>query len=392
MLKKESFIFIIITVVIIIGLSLYFIFFYNYTDSIDDSEWTQPEVELPDYSFGTLYNTNNIIELDELFLNSIFVKQVEINHLLYLYGYSNDGSKLAYIGYDEKSIGYKINIYDILDMEDVFSIFIPKNDLMFESDEFIMGKNILESIYKIDSPTNKLTWYNDIEYNIKGKKWYFDTEFDDNKSYLKVSDTNNNYWSILMGKNYDKPTYIEIFTFKNNPEIISFIFYYSKHSNMISECKIYTMDLAKLNNNNSNEGKNVEADNWLYGDFTFVYNQWNTRFQKGFFAISINDDINKNEGTYKKVDQWVYIDSSGLMQWHGSYDGIFNRKGESLFQLQQGVYYRINLIEEKSSLESTYFVFDIYDYISDTLIKTIEFGWGKDQNSIYPLQIDEGNI
>lgn len=392
MVRKQNTLFIIIIVVLLL-VGLFILYMYFPQEEIDeDNEWNQPEVESPDYSFGALYNLTDVIKIDELLLNSTFIKQVENNLLIYLYGFSDDGRNMAYINYDKAAKGYKINIYDVLSMKDVFSIFIPKSDLIIESKEFLMAKDLLENVYKIDVPVQNLTWNENMMY---GDKWYFSERSYQSDSYLSISNSNYDYWTILLEENYNHPTYIELFTLPDNPERVAFVFYYSNTINNISDFQIYTINLADLNINNSVDGKNVEADNWLYGDINFVYNQWDTRSRRGFFAISNSDADNNEAETTKKIEQWVYIDPTGLMQWHGNYDGIFNRKGELLVQIERGVYFRINLIEDGRNMESIYFVIDLYDSVNDELLKTIEFKWDEEVNGLIPLHINsdiEDNI
>ena len=273
---------------------LVFILIYNNLYNTDEEEnWNQID-ESPKYDSGSLYESSKVPALNKLFINSNFITQVKVNRLTYLYGFSNDGNYLATIYYEDKiQKGYIINIDNISTAESVFSLFIPDNNFILESKEFIIAKELVEVAYEINIAPSKSDWNNIFIYETKQGIWYFDEESNEEYSEFNIStNTMEDNWSLVLNNQSQYPVYTEVFLSPENENWLIFVLYFDQFQSGISKHKTIFIDLDKLTNKNSVKGIVLEADKWLYGDFDFVYNQWEKCNRKGFIAVAVSDTQN----------------------------------------------------------------------------------------------------
>lgn len=385
---------VIIFLILIIIVSAIYILYNKLNNNPDDGGWNIVD-ESPKYDSDSLYDSASVIKLDKLFKNSNFITQVKTNRLTYLYGFNSDGEYLVTINYDDKiKGGYILNINSILTDEKIFSIFIPDNEVMLESKEFAYAKELVESAYKVTIPPDKLDWNDEFVYENDQEQWYFKEVINEMKTVFTISTSkNDNTWNLLLDDQATSLVYTEVFVPTSKNDLLTFVFYFDQFQTGISNYKLITIDINKLTDNNSEKGKLEEADRWLYGEFAFVYDQWEKYDEKGFFAIS-NDENNTLEiGDlfYKQIDQWVYMDMTGKMQWYGNPEGIYNSSGEPVEQSESGYYYDLNLIEYYNK-GLAYYAVDIFDRTNDRFVKTIEYIWDIDQKYMVPIQYNDLSV
>ncbi len=384
----------IIFILLIISYFIFFTLYNNSNNNSNEEEWNKVD-NSPKYDSDSLYDSTNVISLDKLFKNSNFITQVKTNRLSYLYGFNSDGNYLASINYDDKiKGGYILNINNIITDENVFSIFIPDNEFILDSKEFAFAKELVESAYEITIPPNKLDWNNIFIYETEQGLWYFSEETNEENVIFTISTSkNDDVWKILLDDQSSSLVYTEVFASSKETEWLTFVFYFDQFQTGISNYKTITIDLNKLTNNNSEEGKVKEADRWLYGEFAFIYDQWNKYNKKGFLAISLDDKntLEKEDLFYRQVDQWIYMDMTGKMQWYGNSEGIYNSIGEPIEQAKSSYYYDLNLIEYYNR-GLTYYVVDIFDNTNNSFVKTIEYIWDGNQQYMVPIQYENINL
>ncbi|MGD9677405.1 MAG: hypothetical protein AB7V16_03420 [Vulcanibacillus sp.] len=379
------------TIIILALLLSYFLFIliYNNLYKTDEEEnWNQID-ESPKYDSSSLYESSKVPDLNKLFINSNFITQVKVNRLSYLYGFSKDGNYLASIYYEDKiQKGYIINIDNISTAESVFSLFIPDNNFILESKEFIFAKELVEVAYEINIAPSKSDWNNIFIYETNQGIWYFDEESNEEYSEFNIStNTMEDNWSLVLNNQSQYPVYTEVFLSPENDNWLIFVLYFDQFQSGISKHKTIFIDLDKLTNKNSVKGIVLEADRWLYGDFDFIYNQWEECNRKGFIAVAVseNQNLEQEENPYDLVDQWTYLDTTGKMQWYGNSEGIYNSAGESIFQTSGGSFYKLSLIEHDNK-GLVYYVIDIFSKADNSFIKTIEFVWDRENQYMVPIK------
>ncbi len=392
---------------------------------LNTDEWNKAKDVEQTYDINSLYNLTAPPKLEELLLNSIFIKHEIENHLPYLYGYSPDGHYAAFIYYvDNKDKGFLVQIFDTLSGNVTYSVLIPDDDKMVESREFALAKEVLDKGFHIQITPDKLGFQDGMEYKINDETWYFQEEKNESNSFMRIANNKTkNYWLLLEDKNIsfkEKP--IEMFTFPGKPDFITFIIHqnlFNKNPN-IDFTPVF-IKLANINAYNSTDGKRREADIWLYGNFSFIYNQWNTGSQTGFIATipsnNVSDGntkqteenkVNQTGGTNSSqenvgqtnqimktevnkmdkatVDQWIYLDYEGKMQWYGNARGIFNAETKPIQPNNHLFYYHIQVIPAINSEAMQYFVVDQYDKNTNELLRTIEFKWDDKTENLVPIQ------
>lgn len=376
-------------IILLLLIVLYFIVFFiynNINNSNEDDEWNLVD-DSPKYDSGSLYESSTVPALNKLFINTNFIEQVKLNRLAYLYGFSNDGNYLASIYYDDKTqAGYIINIDNISTGESTFSLFIPDNKYILDSKEFSTAKELVEKAYKINIPPSKLDWKDTFVYENNKDTWYFNEENNEGYARFNISTSiSNENWSILLNNQSYYPVYTEVFSSPGKPEWLTFVFYFEQFQNGISNYKTIFIDLNKLTDKNSIDGKVKEADRWLYGNFKFVYDQWEKCNKKGFIAVASDDEVIKQEGNFfELVDQWIYLDTTGKMQWYGNSEGIYNSKGLPVQLAERGYFYKLKLTEYPNK-GLVYYTIDIFDKADNNFIKTVEFLWDTEAQNMIPI-------
>ncbi len=351
-----------------------------------EKDWNQTETDTPFYDIDTLYNLTEVPQLDSLFLHSTFINQVYIHHIPYFFGYSEDGHYAAFILYDNTPhSGYEIVIYDTFIGEKIYSIFIPYVDRIIESKPFFLAKEALEQGFDIHVTPKKEILRDGMEYETNQDKWYFYKEKDNQQSFFKMMKTNTkDEWLYLLHDYNDQKSYTQLFVFPGNPQWITLAQYNNQEK--VDFLPIF-IHLESVTNKNSIDGKEKEADKWLYGTITFLYGQEQIISNKGYIAVS-----NKNKEELKApyhVGQWIYLDSSGTMKWYGNSEGIFNKEGKSIQSLDKAVYYRMNIIMHMDSSSLKYIIIDQLDKKTDELIRTYEFKWDERIKEMVPIQLME---
>jgi len=344
----------------------------------NEDDWNQPkEKNIPD-EFASLYELTEVTRLEKLFVNSTFIKHVTVNKTPYLHGFSSDGRYVAFISYTTKNgDAYLIQIFDTLSGETAYSTVLLGTDNMLESKELSMAQQALDEGYGIDTTPLKMDYANGMEYTSDNDIWIFENEESNGYSYLKVSKQDyKESWLIYSKNNLDfKDNYVQMFTFPGNSNLVVFLF------QQIELNESFTPIFLKLEGfteKNSEKAIYIEADKWLYGNFEFAYNQWDSNNNKGFFAISSDNNIN-NESYDDFVEQWAYLDSTGKMKWYGNIEGMFNFEAKSTHSLNSVFYYRVRLLEDASRKS-------ISHKNTNKLVRIIEFKWDEATQEMVPIQ------
>ncbi|OEF99188.1 hypothetical protein BHF71_09750 [Vulcanibacillus modesticaldus] len=357
----------------------------------DENEWSKPEDNSPSYDFASLYNLRDVPKLEKLFINSTFIKHISINHFSYLHGFSSDGRYVSLINYIETNEqGYLVNIFDTITGNIVYSIFVPDDENLLDSNELALAQEALEDVFKINVPPKKLIWKNGLAYQANKTSWVFEVTKNNERVNLKINNLEfKDTWTLFLVDQQDFYGYLELFSFPGKPEWLTFIYHLSYYTTGDRDFILKFVNLENLTSNNSDEGVKEGVDNWLYGSFNLIYNQWNTGSNKGFIAISGDNERVGDKGYLEQVKQWIYLDPSGKMEWYGNYQGVFNSRGASAQRQKQSLgrdfYYRINLIKDNNdSLQ--YFIIDQFDSETKSLYRTIEFKWDPDVLEMVPVQ------
>ena len=350
-----------------------------------DNEWNEKEEKIDLDAFDYLYENEEIPKLQHLLVHSTFVRQVTNYHLPYLLGYSADGHYAAFIRYIEKSsAGYLVEIYDTNSGEKVFSILIPHTDNMLESKAIDWAQKALDTGFKIDILPNKLLWHDGMAYQTKQQEWILREDTDDNQLYIRVTASEMKGKWLYLYKESEGENLIQLFTFPGKPEWLTFISYSETQQN--EDFRPLFIHLDQLTVKNSVAGKKEEADNWLYGDFTFLFNQEKTYTRKGYIAVSGKKDDSEIPIYEELLEQWIYLGPLGNMKWYGNPKGIFNEKGKPIHSEKGSFYYRINIIHDEQHQSMRYFMIDQYDKNTNQMIQTIEFKWDDQLNEMVPIQ------
>lgn len=384
-----------IILALIIVLASYFFYFkdkINQTTPPNDDEWSTPIDNEQPSDYDLLYGLSEVPALDKLFVNTTFIKQVTINRVPYLHGFSADGRFAAFINYTENNgEAFIVQIYDTLLTEIVYTTYIPNTENILESKELAVAQQALNEGFAIEIMPDKIKFDNKMEYVTLDAAYSLEFEIDKeiNSSFLKIAKKDSrDRWIILTNNNLKyKKDNVQMFTYPDNPNYIVFLI-----NNSPLNGQNYTpifINFSDLTYKNSEKGRSEEADNWLYGNFEFVYNQWNTNEKYGFIALSTD---NKNIGNQKYsdfVEQWVYLDSSGRMRWYGNAKGIFDYEANPIYQTEGNFYYRVRIMEgiNKNKLQSM--IVDQYDLNTDQLIRTLEFTWNDENQSLESIHLLE---
>lgn len=392
--KKKIIIFIIIALIILI-ISYFFYLKYKLNPSTtpNDSEWRTSTENEPPFDFDLLYSLSEVPTLDKLFVNVTFIEQVTVNQVPYLHGFSSDGRFAAFINYtDIDGEAFIVQIYDTLSTEIVYSTYIPNSENILESKELALAQKALSEGFAIEVMPDKLKFDNKMEYNTEDATFSLEFEVDKevNSAYLQIAKNDSRDRWIFLG-NSDlkyKKSNVQMFTFPDNHDFVVFVINNSPYNGQ-NYTPIF-INFRDLTYKNSEKGRIEEADNWLYGNFEFVYNQWNINEQYGFIAQSTDNKSIQNQKYSDFVEQWIYLDSSGRMQWYGNAKGIFDFEAKPIYQLDGTFYYRVRLMEgiNKNNLQS--FTVDQYDIKTDQLIRTLEFAWNDGKQSMEIIQLSEG--
>lgn len=345
----------------------------------DDEEWNINDKDSPSYDFDSLYQFEDVPELNKLFVNASFIKQVIFNHNPYLHGFSSDGRYAALIDFNDKNeIGYLVKIIETFTGDIVYSILIPNSDMIMESSELALAQEALEKGFKIDVPPWKIPFENGLLYEYGEENWYIFKDENDGVFYIKlVNEGTKNEWLIRINKDIIKaPINIDLFFSSGTPELITFVFYNAGLNPIF-------LHLDGLTNRNSLNGIEKEADRWLYGGFRFIYNQWTNINNKGFIAVSSKEGTGEVQNF---IDQWIYLDPSGKMKWYGNSQGIFNSEVKPIQPFDRLFLYRVNLITDSSNSSLQYFIVDQLDQKTKKVIRTIEFKWDSNILEMIPIK------
>lgn len=389
--KKKAVLFIILA--LMIALASYFFYFkdkLNQNTTPNGDEWSTPIGTEPSLDFDSLYSLGEVPTLDKLLINSTFVKQVTINRVPYLHGFSTDGRFAAFINYTEKDgEAFIVQIYDTFSTEIVYTTYIPNTEDILESKELAVAQQAVSEGFAIEIMPDKIKFDNNMKYDTLDGTFSFEFEVDRDidSSYLKIAkEDSKDRWIILAdnGLKYKKSN-VQMFTYPDNPNFVVFVI-----NNSPLNGQNYTpvfINISDLTYRNSEKGRVEEADNWLYGNFEFVYNQWNVNEQYGFIAFSADNKNIRNQKYSDFVEQWIYLDSSGRMRWYGNAKGIFNFEAKPVNQTEGAFYYRIRIMEGINKNKAQSFIVDQYDMNTNLLLRTFEFMWNDENQTMESIQI-----
>jgi len=351
-----------------------------------DHNWNQEKADPPSYDMVSLYDSSVVPPLDKLMINATFVNLVSDYQVPYFLGYSENGRYAAFILYGERdSQTYVINIYDTFVGEKVYSMLIPVSDHIKESKKLALAKEVLETGFQITIPPNKGLWKNQMKYKTEQGVWSFYQEKVEQDRFLKITkEDTEDEWVFLLHEEANKKRYIQLFHFPERPEWITLV----PHVIDIEQEAFFHpvfLHLDHLNTENSIIGKREEADKWLYGNFSCIYDQGNTFSRKGYLAVS-TDETQEEPKVPETIDQWIYLDPSGKMKWYGNSEGIFNVEGKPIQSVEAAFSYRIQLVVKEETRSLHYFIVDQLDRNTNQLIRTLEFQWDEDLQEMVPIQ------
>lgn len=386
---------ILIIVALIILLASYFFYFKNKLNQNtppDDNEWnTSIDNEIPS-DFDLLYGLNEVPPLEKLFVNATFIKQVTVNRVPYLHGFSSDGHYAVFINYtDQDGEAFIIQVYDTFTTELVYSTYIPNSENLLESKELAVAQQTINEGFAIEVMPDKLKFENQMEYEVIDAIFTFEFEVDKevNSSYLKVAKKDSKErWFIFANSNLKyKKSDVQMFTYPDNTNFVTFVvnnssFYDQNYTPIF-------INIDELTYENSEKGRVEEADNWLYGNFEFIYNQWNANEHHGFIAISTDNKSIENPTYSDFVEQWIYLDSTGKMRWYGNAKGIFDLEANAVHQLDRTFYYRVRIMEGININKLQALTVDQYDFKTNKLVRTFEFAWNNEKGSLEGIQLLE---
>jgi len=362
-------------------------------------EWNQPKNDHTaptNEEIDPLYDMIRVPKLDQLFVNTTFIQQVYVKHLPYFIGYSTEGGYAAFIDYiNFDQAGYRLKIYEIITGKMIFSTFIPDVEGIFDTEEFLMAQQALDKGFGINTPPKKITWSEELNYQLMENDWIFNLH--ENKTDIKIRKKNTNLeWvipTLFTSDSRDTSDHrIHFFAYPGKAEWVTILpiqLETTDKSDILTYNPVF-INLDYLNFKNSFAGMEIEADNWLYGNFVFLYNQGIATKSKGFIAVSVNTSNQKKYNSKNQfndyVNQWVYIDPTGRMNWYGNSQGIFNQEGEPIEEINRSFSYRITLKTNTDDGVLQHFVIDQLDEHSLELIRTIEFKWSSTEKKMEPIQ------
>jgi hypothetical protein len=378
--------YLIIAIVILVLLALLIVLIIQFTgESNPEHSWNRKEDSNP-YDTDSLYNRDNMPTLAQVLTNANFIEQVKVNNLTYIYGYSQDNEYLASIHYvNEEIAGYQLRITRLATDELEFSLFMPDTADIMNTKEAELAIELLRDGYQIERQARKLDWEDAaFNYHNAGADWSFVGTGVDEQISLQVKNLSTNAtWIIRLDDLSNYLLFAEVFANPERLELLTFLFYFENKESGDKFSRKISLDLTKLSERNSESGIDDSADLWLYGDFNFIYNQWSQNNKRGFVAI-VGEDTIANDGYYQNVEQWVYLDNTGRMQWYGNSVGIFDATGVPLDTAQNSYSYELNLIvNERNMLQQL--VLEIYDNALNKQIKTTEFIWERTASMIMPV-------
>ncbi len=378
--------YLIIAIVILVLLALLIVLIIQFTgESNPEHSWNRKEDSNP-YDTDSLYNRDNMPTLAQVLTNANFIEQVKVNNLTYIYGYSQDNEYLASIHYvNEEIAGYQLRITRLATDELEFSLFMPDTADIMNTKEAELAIELLRDGYQIERQARKLDWEDAaFNYHNAGADWSFVETGVDEQISLQVKNLSTNAtWIIRLDDLSNYLLFAEVFANPERLELLTFLFYFENKESGDKFSRKISLDLTKLSERNSESGIDDSADLWLYGDFNFIYNQWSQNNKRGFVAI-VGEDTIANDGYYQNVEQWVYLDNTGRMQWYGNSVGIFDATGVPLDTAQNSYSYELNLIvNERNMLQQL--VLEIYDNALNKQIKTTEFIWERTASMIMPV-------
>ncbi|MFT9486877.1 MAG: hypothetical protein ACH0QD_05855 [Tepidibacillus sp.] len=357
----------------------------------EETDWNQPDERNPTSEIDSLYEQGKVPKLEKLMVNNIFIQTVYFNRIPYFLGFSSDGHYAAFIHYnDTGEVGYLVQIYDTWLGDLTYSFFIPDQEKIVESEEIKLAQEVLDHGFNIQVFPRKLNWKNGMKYKNGQETWVFQELSKQEKSKIKLSNNRSQEEWLFPGLADEGEKYIDLFSFPGKTNWLAFVQtgFDSEETNRANQFKPIFIQLEKLTVKNSEKGKDKEADNWLYGNFKFIYDQGVTGVRKGYIAISTdNSSLKKEIGQKKNItEQWVYLDPKGTMIWYGSPQGIFNRDTKPIHPQKGYYYYQVNITMngEKDILQ--YFVVDQYESSTNKLIRTIEFQWDDKVGEMRPIQ------
>lgn len=378
--------YLIIAIVILVLLALLIVLIIQFTgESNPEHSWNRKEDSNP-YDTDSLYNRDNMPTLAQVLTNANFIERVKVNNLTYIYGYSQDNEYLASIHYvNEEIAGYQLRITRLATDELEFSLFMPDTADIMNTKEAELAIELLRDGYQIERQARKLDWEDAaFNYHNAGADWSFVETGVDEQISLQVKNLSTNAtWIIRLDDLSNYLLFAEVFANPERLELLTFLFYFENKESGDKFSRKISLDLTKLSERNSESGIDDSADLWLYGDFNFIYNQWSQNNKRGFVAI-VGEDTIANDGYYQNVEQWVYLDNTGRMQWYGNSVGIFDATGVPLDTAQNSYSYELNLIvNERNMLQQL--VLEIYDNALNKQIKTTEFIWERTASMIMPV-------
>lgn len=387
--------YLVLAIVILALLGLLIMMIVQFTGEEDPEDGWNRKDNSNNYDTDSLYERTSLPALEEVLVNTTFIEQVKDNELTYIYGYSRDNEYLASISYIKEFVsGYQIRIVHLATDELEFALFIPDSPDIIHSKEAELAFELLKDGYHIQQQPQKLEWDDTLfTYQIAGNDWEIVECVVTEDIHLHVRNlTKDQEWIIRLDDLSNYLVLSEVFTNPERPELLSFLFYFEGRENGEKFSRKISLDLSQLSENNSEIGKYDSADNWLYGDFDFIYDQWVENNKRGFVAIAVSgSEIPiSTDGYYSDVMQWVYLDTTGRMQWYGNSVGIFDGSGEALDLAENSYRYELNLIEdEECRLQQL--VLEVYDNALAKQVKTMEFVWERSASMIVPVIIETDN-
>lgn len=389
-MNRTKYLLIAIVILALLGLLIVMIVQFSGEEDPDDG-WNRKD-ENHHYNTDSLYNRTDMLTLEQVLVNTTFIEQVRDNGLTYIYGYSRDNEYLAAISYLNEALpGYQIRIIHLATDELEFALFIPDTPDIIYSKEAELAHELLKDGYQIEQQAQKLEWDDALfTYQIAGNDWEFIESAVAKEIRLQVWNlTKSEKWIIRLDDTSNYLVLSEVFTNPAQPEMLNFLFYFENRENGQKFSRKISFDLTQMSERNTDSGKYDSADNWLYGDFSFIYDQWVENNKRGFVAIADNGGKVpiREDGYYSDVLQWVYLDARGQMQWYGNSVGIFDASAEPINLAENSYRYELNLIKNEGD-KLQQLVLEIYDNALNRQVKTMEFIWERPSSMIVPVIID----
>ena len=303
-------------------------------------------------------------------IDQILTKKDIVNELKqspYFFGYNANGQYGAFLFYDDSEKGFQVQIIERSTNKPVYQLHIPEENPT-KSDEMILAQEAMDIGYQIKTPPLALTWENKMKKTVNQDTWQFEVTREVAKHQLVISKKRSSEkWSYSLDLWEKNELAVKMYSHPLHPEIVTFL-----------DQRPVTIQLSALTSKNSDQGKKNEADQWLYGDFYFILDQNLLMDEKGYMAVSgQGKNMTPFQKYLPKVDQWVYLDSSGKMQWYGNPEGIFDVEGKPIFKKENPFVYRLQMMEGGTPTELKAIYIDAIDKKTEKTVKTLILEWNK---------------